>query len=137
MKKFIAVLSFIVLTTFAFGQNFEAPKKGAKIYAQEYVINIDQDGEASFDLWIVRSKISKRTKFEAPRLLTSSGLSFNVQQDEENRDHYVVTASASDVNIGQYTITVSSRGVGPHKVTGTTLSFNVNAAKAVASKDGE
>ncbi len=137
MKKHITFLTLLLLGTLAMAQNFEAPKKGAKIYAQEYTINLDEDGETTFDLWIVRSKLAKRAEFLAPTLLSSSGLTFEVIQDAENVDHYTVRVSAENVDSGQYTTTVSARSTGTQKVTGTTLSFNVDTAKAVASKDGE
>lgn len=138
MKKHITLLSLLFfVASLALAQNFDAPKKGAKIYAQEYTVSIDADGTTTFDLWIVRSRTAKKATFFAPILNSSSGLSFEVEQDSENKDHYVVTANADKVAVGVYTVTVSSKRNGSHTVTGTTLSFNVEAGKAVASKDGE
>lgn len=131
------IVTLLLLGTLAMGQDFDAPKKGAKIYAQEYTINVDTDSKASFDLWIVRSKTAKKAKFLAPTLNSSSGLSFDVVQDTKNQDHFLITVAADKVAVGQYTVTVSSRSNGTQKVTGTTLSFNVMASKAVASEDGE
>ncbi len=136
MKKHFTLLSILLfVASLAMAQNFDAPKRGAKIYAQEYTINVD--GETSFDLWIVRSKFAKRANFSAPKLVSSSGLTFDVKQDAQNKDHFIITVSAENVTPGQYTTTVSSRSTGTQKVTGTTLSFNVESGKAVASKDGE
>lgn len=137
MKKHIAIISFILIGTLAMAQDFEAPKKGAKIYANEYSISLDENGETSFDLWLVRSRFAKRATFLEPKLISSSGLSFVVIQDENDKDHYIVTVSAKDVETGQYSTTVSARSTGTQKVVGTTLSFNVTPSKAVASKDGE
>ncbi|MEP1035062.1 hypothetical protein [Ekhidna sp.] len=138
MKKHFALLSILVfVASLAMAQSFDAPKKGAKIYAQEYVINIDADSNTSFDLWIVRAKTAKKAKFLAPTLNSSSGLTFEIAQDAENQDHFLVTVAANKVAVGQYTVIVSSRSNGTQKVTGTTLSFNVLASKAVASEDGE
>ncbi len=137
MKKYLALLSFIVISISAIGQDFKAPKTGAKIYAKEYIISLDAESETTFDLWIVRSKSAKKAKFNAPTLLSSSGLKFKVEEDVNDKDHFIITASAKDVEVGQYTTTVSARGAGTQKVTGTTLSFDVTQAKAVASKDGE
>ena len=137
MKKHITFLTLLLLGTLAMAQNFEAPKKGAKIYVQDYTINLDEGGEATFDLWLVRSKFAKRAEFLAPKLLSSSGLTFEVVQDANNQDHYTVKVSAENVNSGLYTSTVSARSTGTQKVTGTTLSFNVGAAQSVASSDGE
>ncbi|MEP0984082.1 hypothetical protein [Ekhidna sp.] len=137
MKKHIAFLSLLLLGTLAMGQDFEAPKKGAKIYAKEYTITLDEGDDKTFELWIVRSRLAKRTKFSAPKLLSSSGLTFDVTTDIENADHFTVKVNAESVVPGAYTVTVSSRSNSSHQVTGTTLSFNVMAAKAVASEDGE
>lgn len=137
MKKYITFLTLLMLGTLAIAQNFEAPRKGAKIYAQEYTITIDAESEATFDLWIVRSRMAKRADFIAPTLRSSSGLTFIVEQDAKDVDHYLITASAKDVDPGQYTTIVSSKINGTHQVTGTTLSFIVAPTKTVASKDGE
>ena len=137
MRKYLTILSFIFIGVSAFGQDFEAPKKGAKIYAKENAISLNADGETTFDLWIVRSKYAKKAKFTSPKLISSSGLQFNVEEDVNDKDHFVVTVSAKGVNEGQYSTTISSRGIGTQKVTGTTLSFSVTSAKTVASKDGE
>ena len=121
----------------AIGQEFEAPERGAKIYAKDYSISVDAGSETTFDLWLVRSKFAKRATFMAPKLITSSGLTFDVKQDAENQDHYIVTVSAKGVETGQYSTTVSARSTGTQKVIGTTLSFDVRSSQAVASKDGE
>lgn len=137
MKKYIASLSLILLGFIAFSQDFKAPKQGAKIFANEYVLTLDQNGETTFDLWIVRSKMAKRTKFTDPKLVSKADLAFEVVTDPENKDHYTVTVSASNVQAGQYSTTVSSKSNSSQKVTGTTLSFQVISTPAVASKDGE
>ena len=137
MKKHITFLTLLLLGTLATAQNFEAPRKGAKIFAQEYSISLEAESETTFDLWIVRSRMAKKAEFLIPTLRSSSGLAFEVKQDTENVDHYVVTVSAKDVDPGQYTTIVSSKTNGTHQVTGTTLSFNITPTKTVASKDGE
>ncbi|WP_436515435.1 hypothetical protein [Ekhidna sp. To15] len=138
MKKQFTLLSLLFfVASLAMAQNFDAPKRGAKIYAQEYTIDVSTDSDTSFDLWIVRSKFAKRANFSAPKMITNSGLAFDVKQDDQNKDHFIVTVSANKVAAGQYSTTVSSRSTGTQKVTGTTLSFNVTTGKAVASKDGE
>ncbi|WP_462251880.1 hypothetical protein [Ekhidna sp.] len=138
MKKHFTLLSLLFfVASVAMAQDFEAPKRGAKIYAQEYTVNVNKGGETTFDLWIVRSKFAKRSNFSAPKLISSSGLKFDVKQDEANKDHYLVTVSADQVAEGQYSTTVSSRSTGTQKVTGTMISFNIGSEQAVASKDGE
>ena len=138
MKKHITLLSLLLLVaSVTMAQDFETPQRGAKIYAQEYSVDIDASGEASFDLWIVRSKYARKSKFSTPKLNTSSGLAFDVQQDSENKDHFIVKVNADNVADGQYTVMVSSSSTGIQKIVGATLSFNVAAGKAVASKDGE
>lgn len=137
MKKHIAFLTLLLLGTLAMAQNFDAPRKGAKIYAQEYTITLDAESEATFDLWIVRSRMAKKAEFIAPTLRSSSDLAFVVKQDTEDVDHYMITVSAENVDPGQYTTIVSSKNTGTHQVTGTTLSINIVPAKTVASKDGE
>ncbi|MEO9483643.1 MAG: hypothetical protein ABJG47_09370 [Ekhidna sp.] len=138
MKKHVTLLSIILfISSLAMAQNFEAPKKGAKIHAQEYTLNLDVDGDTTFDLWIVRSKAARKAKFSAPSLLSGSELTFEVTQDPENLDHYLVKVSAKGVEAGQYFTTVSAKSKSTQKVTGTTLTFSVNPEKSVASKDGE
>lgn len=137
MKKYIAIFSLMLLGTGVNAQEFETPERGAKIYAKEYTISVDAEGETTFDLWLIRSRFAKRATFLTPKLISSSNLSFEITQDENNKDHYTVKVSAKDVETGQYSTTVSARSTGTQKVVGTTLSFNVTPSKAVASKDGE
>ncbi|MEO9872043.1 hypothetical protein [Ekhidna sp.] len=137
MKKLISLLTLLLIGTVALSQNFEAPKTGAKVYTDNYTINLDVNGEETFDLWIVRSKRARRAKFMTPTVLNSNGIKFQVTPDPNNQDHFIVTASSEDVVEGQYTATVAVRSIGTQKVTGTTLSFHINSAKNIASTDGE
>lgn len=137
MKKYIALLSFLLVASIAFSQNFEAPKKGAKIYVESNALTLQAGEETTFDLWIVRSKFAKKTNIFEPSFMTSSELTFSVVQDEADKDHYSVTVSAANASAGTYSSTVSARSIGTQKVIGTTLSFDVTAGNVVASKDGE
>ena len=125
----------ISITTFA--QEFAQPKKGAKIYVQSNTLEVEQDGQITFDLYLVKSKAAKRASFEDPRFLTPDGLNFFVKKDQEDPSHYAVILQASQIESGSYSVTVTGRTSGSHTVTGTILSCNVTNASIIASKDGE
>jgi hypothetical protein len=136
-KSLILVLGLALFTSSLFAQDFEAPKDGAKIYTESTTIEIDQKGEALFDLWIVRSNRAKWTTFQMPKISTVDGLEFYFKQDPENKDHYTVNVKASNAALGSYSGTVTCRSNGVHLVTGTILNLNVVQVASVASVDGK
>lgn len=130
----IALLIFIAPLS---AQDFEAPKDGAKIYTQESTIEINQNGESLFDLWIVRSNRAKRTNFQMPQITSVDGLEFFFKVDPENKDHYTVNVKANEAQLGSYSGTITSRSNGIQLVTGKIININVMPAASVASSDGE
>lgn len=136
-NSIILSIILVAISSTLFAQNFEAPKEGAKIYTETSTIEIDQKGEAFFDLWIVRSNRAKRTKFEMPKISTIEGLEFYFKQDVENKDHYTVNIKATNAAAGAYSGTLTSRSNGIQTVTGKILNLNVVQTTSVASSDGE
>ena len=137
MKNLAALLIlFAVTATTAVAQDFETPKTGAKIYLAEKSLEVSPSGEQTFDVFIVRSKKAQKTKFDAPKLAGSNDLSFTVEQNPENKDHYTVTVKASDVASGKYFYTITSRSNGIQRINGTTTSINVGSSSDVAAVGG-
>ena len=120
-----------------FAQNYDAPKKGAKIYVDNTQIEVNENGESTFDLYLVKSKVARKASFETPKFLAPEGLNFTVTEDASNPQHYTVSVKADDIQQGDYSVTVSGKRSGIHSVTGTILSLKVTSASAVASKDGK
>lgn len=136
-KSHILVFGLVIFSSSLFAQNFEAPKDGAKIYTESTTIEVDQKGEALFDLWIIRSNKAKRTTFQMPKISNVEGLEFYFKQDSENKDHYTVNIKATNAALGSYSGTVTCRSNGIQLVTGTMLNLNVVQTASVASADGE
>ena len=132
-------LSIIALFVSAslYAQNYEAPKKGAKIYVDDTELEINENGESTFDLYLVKSKVARKASFETPKFLAPEGLDFTVTADENDPYHYTVSVTANEIEQGDYSVTVSGKRSGVHSVTGTILSLKVKPATAVSSKDGE
>lgn len=138
MKNLItATLVGFLISFSTSAQDFEAPKKGAKIYVEDNSIEINQNDEVSFDLYLIKSRAARRANFENPRFLAPDGLEFYIKQNESNPSHYSIIAKATEIEAGDYSITVTGRTSGIHSVTGTILSINVKSASTVASTDGE
>lgn len=137
MKKITFLLTAILAigSTSLFAQQTEAPKTGAKIYIESKSLEVQPNGEQTFDLYIVRSKRAGKTTFELPTFNGADGVEFDVKQDAENPDHYVVTVKGS-ASTGKafYTVTSKSNS-GTQLVSGTTLSVNVTSTKNIASAD--
>lgn len=99
-------------------------------------IEVAQNDETSFDLWLVKSKVARKASFEAPRFISPDGTEFIITADTENEGKYTVTVKANGAAAGNYSVTVMGKRNGVHAVTGMILSLNVTAGTAVA-KDGE
>lgn len=138
MKKQLVLTLAIALFAFTtVAQNFEAPKKGAKLYVENTVIEVGSNDEVSFDLWLVKSKVARKAKFDTPKIIGADGVEFTVNPDAQNPGHYTVTLKTSELEAGNYSATMMGKRSGIHAVTGAILTLNVSAGKSVASKDGE
>lgn len=138
MKNQITITLIAVLISVAsFAQDFEVPKKGAKIYLESTELEVAENEEMTFDLYLVKSRSARKASFEAPGFLAPDGLDFSIQQDENEAGHYTVSLKANEIETGNYSVTVTGKRSGIHTVTGSILSINVTPADAVASKDGE
>lgn len=127
MKKSILLILFITTVIFGNAQTFEQPKDGAKIYLSENEVGISTGEEATIDVWVVRSKRAKKSKFDAPKFLGSSDLDIQIVQDPNDANHFIATVKTTGVKNGKYFYTVSSRSRSIQKVTGTTVTINVGS----------
>lgn len=132
----LTVIALLASATL-YAQNYEAPKKGAKIYVDNTQLEISENGESTFDLYLVKSKVARKASFEAPKFLAPDGLNFTITEDAANPYHYTVSVKADAIQQGDYSVTVSGKRSGVHSVTGTILSFKVTSSATVASKDEE
>ena len=135
MKKWITLIAMNLIVGFAFAQNFETPRDGAKIYLSSYDIELNAASEEQLELWIVRSRKAKKTKFEQPKIMGSKDLTVEVIQDQENIDHYFVKFKPVNQQNKAYFYTVSCKSKGTQKVVGTTISVNVTQAKALTKNN--
>lgn len=134
IKLSIVALLFSAAT---FAQNFEAPKKGAKIYVENAQIELDENGESTFDMYLVKSKVARKASFETPKFLAPEGFDFTITEDANDPTRYTVSVKAGAIEEGNYSVTISGKRSGVHSVTGTILSLKMSSSAAVASKDGE
>jgi hypothetical protein len=136
MKKITILLSALLiigLSTVS-AQQTEAPKTGAKIYIESKGLDLQANGENTFELYIVRSKRASKTTFELPTFSGAEEVTFEVLQDENNPDHYIVTAKSGATKSGKLFYTVTSKSnSGTQLVSGTTFSVNVSGTAAIAS----
>ena len=123
----ITILSFVFALS-AFAQDFEAPKKGAKIYVDNTALELNENETLSFDLYLIKSKVARKSTFEAPRFLAPDGLNFTVTQDATDSRLYKVMLNADEIAAGDYSVTVTGKRSGIHAVTGTILSVKVKSS---------
>ena len=138
MKK-LSILSsifFLFAVSIVSAQELEAPKTGAKIFLSNSNFELNSNDEVTFDLWVVRSKKAKKSKFDQPKFLGSKDLTFELTQNASNPDNYKVVVRTNGVNPGEYFYTISSRSRSVQKVTGTTVSVKVAAGAQVVASDG-
>ena len=136
-NQITTTLIAIFMVGTAMAQDFEAPKKGAKIFVDSNEIQINQNDELSFDVYLVKSKGAKKATFETPKFSSPEGLDFFVKEDATDPSHYTVMLKASEIATGDYSIMVNGKRSGIHTVTGTIMSVTVNPSNSVASKDDE
>lgn len=136
MKKVLLTLILASIFFAGFAQQFEVPKEGAKIYLSSNDVNVNSEDEIKLDVWVVRSKRAKKSKFDTPKFLGSNELTTKITSDQSNPDHYIATLKLSNVPNGTYFYTVTSRSRSIQKVTGTTLTITVEKA-AVASNNND
>ena len=120
-----------------FAQDYEAPKKGAKLYVDASQIEVNEKGESTFDVYLVKSKVARKASFETPKFLVPEGLNLTVTEDANNPYHYIVSVKADAIQQGDYSITVSGKRSGIHAVTGMILPLKVTSSTTVAAKEGE
>ncbi len=138
MKNQVTITLIALFIAFSsVAQDFEIPKKGAKIYVENTTVEVNEGGESSFDLFLIKSKVARKATFENPKLMGPKGVSFLVTQDTVDPTRYTVSINAEQITPGDYSITVTSKRSGIHAVTGTFLTLKVNPGNSVASKDGE
>jgi len=131
---FALVLTIVSLSLLA--QDFERPKKGAKLYVQDNTIEVSENGATTFDLWLVKSRLAKKVDFETPKAIHPDGTVFTFEKHPQNPDQYSVSVKAEDIETGDHSVTIMGRRSGMHSVTGTIITLRVNPAKSVASSDG-
>lgn len=135
MKKWILTLAMTAIVGIGFAQQFEAPRDGAKIHLSTYELDLESTGEATLDLWIVRSKRARKSNFDTPKFLGTNDLSIKLEQDPNDANHFVVAVKTEGVASGKYFYTVASRSRSVQKVKGTTVTFNVGKPKAVTKNN--
>ena len=135
MKKWIVIVTMNASVGIGLAQPFDAPRDGAKIYLSSYEINMAANDEAQLDLWIVRSKKAKKSKFDVPKFLGPDNLEIQLKQDPNDANHFVAIIKTKGVANGKYFYTVSSRSRSVQKVKGTTVTFNINKADTAVTKN--
>ncbi len=136
-NQIITTVLVLLISISTYAQAYDAPKKGAKIYVENNSLEVAQNQEVSFDIYLVKSKVARKATFENPKFVSPAGLDFYVKEDTTDPTHYTVMLKASEIDTGDYSITVSGKRSGIHSVTGTILNVKVNPSNSVASKDGE
>lgn len=134
MKKLILSLAICALVSISFAQQFEQPSEGAQIHLSAYEIDLKSTDETKLDIWVVRSKKAKKSKFDTPKFLGPDDLEIVISQDANDADHYVATIKSNGLADGKYFYTVSSRSRSIQKVKGTTVSFVIGGSSATVSK---
>ena len=125
MKAIILFLT-MVFTIPALSQDLSLPKSGAvlRLESNQHTIEIGQSVTA--DVWLVRSKSSKKTAFEGLKANAPAGLLVKFVPHNQDPDRYVMNISvASEVDPGKYAVLVKGQGKNAYKIKGTTFSLVV------------
>lgn len=118
-----AVLIFVLPTS---AQDLNPPKTGAVLRLQNTQQKLAIGEDINADIWLVRSRSSKKTAFEGLKANAAPGVLIKFIPHNQQPDRYVMNISvASAVEPGTYTVLVKGKGKNAHKVKGTTFSLVV------------
>lgn len=131
MKKLaftIILFSFVGLTS-SFAQDLSKPQKGNAIRLKDYTITLKQGEEATFDMWVVKSKKYK-LKLGAPAAKGKEGIDFWFNSKSSEPIIYNVKIKIDeDTPTGDHMFVLKVPGIGRNAVKGTTLMVKVVSAQ--------
>ncbi|MEL7004811.1 MAG: hypothetical protein AAFN93_19045 [Bacteroidota bacterium] len=128
MKKFIIPLFAIICLSVGSlkAQDMTPPKDGAALRMKSHNHEVKIGDGATTDVWLVRSKKKKKTKFEGLKATAPKGLEINFEASGENPDHYKMQVIANaEVKPGQYMLIIKGDGNNSYQLRGTTCTLTV------------
>ncbi|MDN5201314.1 hypothetical protein QQ008_08075 [Fulvivirgaceae bacterium BMA10] len=129
MKKifvFIITLLLMAGASQVQAQQFDPPKSGAVLRLETYQYELKPGHDISTDLWLVRSKRNKKTKFGDFQAKAPTGITVKIDA-KENQDVYSMYVTAEqNVEPGNYSIILSAKGKNAHQVKSVVISLKVN-----------
>ena len=135
MKKlqllFIGVMLFAVTTL----QAQELPKRGALLKADQNTLVLKANQEVETNITLVRSKMERKRKFDAPTIQNIDGLVATVTPVEGKPDTYALNLKSTSIAPGNYNLIVKGAGNNKHLITGTMLSLVVEGTTALSSSN--
>ena len=126
MKQFLLTISLTLCAATLWAQDMTPPKTGAvlRLESTQKAVNLGDDAQT--DVWLIRSKTSRKTSFEGIKANAAPGVLVTFQAHNQEPDRYVMNISvAPAVKPGKYTVLLKGQGKNAHKIKGTTFSLVV------------
>ena len=126
MKQIILTICLFATVSIIWAQDMTPPKSGAVLRLSESQQAVNLGDETQTEVWLIRSRTSRKTFFEGIKANTAPGILVTVMSHNQEQDRYVMNISvAPAVKPGKYTVLLKGEGKNAHKIKGTTFSLVV------------
>jgi len=133
LSFFVSLMLFAVLTTSA--QEITQPKKGAVLRMHSYSLEVPGGGNLNTDVFLIRSKVNRKTKFGGIEAQTKGGIEVAVNADANHSDVYHLEIKVDDlVEPGKYFILLRGAGRNSYLIRGIIFSVVVGSDKDSVAK---
>ena len=135
MKKLksILVLALIIFAGTTFAQDLTPPKQGAVIRMETFSYDINSGDELAAEVYLVKSKSSKRTKFDGLVVRGPKGIDATI---EERGNNFLMKIKIDDeLAPAKYTLMLEGKGRNAHKIRSATFALNVTESEIIAEKE--
>ena len=126
MKRTLLTILLLSMGGLLWAQDMTPPKSGAVLRLDEISQEVNLGDNTQAEVWLIRSKTSRKTVFEGLKANASPGVLVTFESHNQDPDRYVMNISvAPAVKPGKYTILLKGEGKNAHKIKGTTFSLVV------------
>ncbi len=136
MKKLQLLIIAVLMFAFAASlQAQELPRKGAVLKSEDNTLVVKTNESTETIITLVRSKMERKRKFDAPTIQQIDGLVATVSPVEGAPDQYILSLRPTSISPGNYNLIVKGAGNNKHLITGTMISLVVEGTTALSSSN--
>lgn len=131
MKNSLTLFSLLILLLSGSAISQTLPKSGAVIRTSATEVALAAGETTEIELTLIRSKIDRKTKFDAPVIQPISGLEAQVRPTE-TPDVFVLALTPASLEAGNHLLIVQGAGANKRYVTSTMINLVVGSKETLA-----